>query len=119
MEKDQIDIVIKQLTEFSSKCNDKRNLTTFIIKNKEDIVLNNVINNDLIKSLIESLTSSHESINNNTKILPLKFEIEKNKNIENMIKKFQNDFDFDINSKKKKKYLSKKNHLILNLKCLK
>ena len=84
------------LKEFSKKCNSKNNLSTFIIKGKNDLFENNILNNNLLKLFLDPLISIQEP-NLKIDILPAKFEIEVKDNLKNNIEDFKNDFNDEIN----------------------
>ena len=113
LEKDEkenyMKFVINQLNEFSKKCNDKRNLMTYIIKTSKDIFENNNnINNNFIKTFIDPLISINDQ-NVQIQIFPVKFSIDKNYKIINDIEKFKNDFiEYDERNYEKEEIFAKK-----------
>mgnify|MGYP002622861730 CR=1 FL=1 len=79
-----------QLNEFSIKFNNKRNVSTFIIKDKKDIFKNNILNQKLLNIFIAPLISFQEQ-NLDIQIYKSKFEILNDnilKQIDNFIKHF-------------------------------
>ena len=81
--------VCEKLNEFSNKCNKKRNLLTFIIKDRKDIFENNILNNNLLKVFIDPLISFQEQ-NLDIKIYPSKFELLNDNEHDNVLKEIEN-----------------------------
>ena len=89
-EKNDFTYILEQLNEFSIKFNKKRNVSTFIIKDKNDIFENNILNQNLLNIFIAPLISFQEQ-NLDILIYKSNFEIINDnafKQIDNFIKDF-------------------------------
>ena len=88
--KEDYNFIIKELNEFSTKCNIKENLSSFIIKEYKDIFDDKNLNDNLLKLFKASLTTI-QGQDLDIEIYPAKFELLNdniNKEIDNYIKDF-------------------------------
>ena len=89
--KEDYNFVVDELNKFSSKCNTKENLYTFIINDYKDIFDGKTLNDNLLK-LFRIPLISNQNQKSKIDILPAKFELILNENIIKNIQDFKRDF---------------------------
>ena len=98
-EKNEIDFVDEELKEFSEKCNIYKNVSTFIIKNKENIFKGEMLTKEIMDSFKTPLIPKGEQeVSNNNSIYNVnnvKFELTKqiNKNFKEQIQNFKDEIE--------------------------